>query len=288
MELKYIKKAGLALFAAVALTSCQDTSDWQPGPDVEEGNMQVYFEPLASYDLKLSAEDEKLIAVNVSRIKTDEAATIKLNRESVPEGVEVPEEVVFKADERTTTIYVNIENMPEGVKNQVKFSLPENMTSPYTAGSSNIDLKVYLAPWLTVASKVTWEFRGKSFEAVLQMMEGTDIFRIPNFMNSGLDFVFRQEKAGMAKTNMVLIKNCTPSAYGWYFFDDKLGDYPEWTPDGEEPKISYMDIQATGGYCTVDFKNGEIYISPTVDYSDGSSAYEDIYFNFTLDFNPFE
>ncbi len=288
MDLKYIKKAGLALLATLSLTACQDNYEWQPGPDVEAGNMQVYFEPLASYDLKLSAEDNKLIEVNVSRINTDEAATIKINQDSVPTGVSLPDSVVFEANQKTAQIYVNIENMPEGVPGEVRFSLPENMTSPYTAGSSSVTLKVYLAPWVTIASNATWEFRGQTFNAVIQMMEGTNIFRIPNFLNSGLDFVFRQETPGLAKTNMVLIKNCTPSDYGWYFFDDKLGDYPEWTPDGAEPKISYMDIQATGGYCTVDFAKGEIYISPTIDYSDGTWGYVDFYFNFTLDFNPFE
>lgn len=288
MEVKYFKKLGLLLMAVLILAGCKKEDGWEPGPEIEEGNMSVYFEPLSSYDLKLSAEDDKLVEVNVSRIKTDDAATVKLNLESVPEGVVVPEEVKFEAEQKTVKMFIDLSNMPEGVKGQVKISLPSDMSSPYTAGSSKITLDVYLAPWITIASKVTYEFRDQTFECVLQMMEGTNIFRIPDFMGSGLDFVFRQETPGLSKTNMILLKNIQETDYGWALYDEKNGEYPEWSPDGAEPLIYYMDIQATGGYCVVDFANGYIYIGPTVEYTDGSWEYADYYFRFTLDFNPFE
>lgn len=294
MKLKYITAfAATLIFAA---TSCSD-DDWQPGPDVNPDCMTVYFEPLNSYNLIIEPDDSRLIPVTVGRAKYDEAATVPLTVSQKPEGVVIPESVDFAAGEQAKTIFIDIENMASKSSGTVSISIPEELTSPYAAGNAIINLNITVSgAWLPLANNAYYYFDDDAYpeaDADIYMLEGTNNFKIANFLNSGIDFVFTVEEPGTGSLAIIPVRNYLDVSEvwdnydydGWVLFDEATYTYPEWSPDGSFPYIEILEFDPA--YANINVGSGYIYFSPYFRYTDGTATYHTVWFVFTPLFDPF-
>ena len=263
MKFRYTK--ALATVAILAVASCSDNK-WEPGPDVNPGAMTVFFEPLSTYDIIVEPDDSRLIPVTVSRARNEKAATVAITS-TCPEEVIVPETVEFEAGEQSKTIFIDIVNMPSKSSGAISLSLPEEMTTPYGAGNAAITMNVTISgAWILLADDVQVIFNntyGRLYNSSLYILDGTNNFKFPNFLNSGLDFVFTVNEPGIGNLRYVPIKNYIDvhdyfdASYeynGWFLHDDANNTYPEWSPDGTLPFISLIEFDSDYSY--INFTEG--------------------------------
>lgn len=294
MKSLYIKSLAVVLLLTTAACS---NNDWTPGPDVDPGCMTVFFEPIKSYDVVIEPDDSRLFPVTIGRAKTDEAASVAINVVSAPEGVVVPSTVDFEVGQETQTIFIDLENMASKSSGTISLALPENMTSPYGAGNPTLDLNVTVSgAWLPLGEDVVIYF-SKNYEPInssLYLLDGTYNFKIPNFLNSGVDFVFTVAEPGEGTLRIIPVKNYMDvkeywgsdySYNGWVLYDEATETVPEWSIDGTYPYISLFEFDAD--YATIDVANGYIFFGPYIYFTDGTSNYIDQYIYFTPLFNPF-
>lgn len=295
MKLIYIKSLAAAALITVA-ASCSDEK-WTPGPDVAPGCLTVYFEPLASYDLVLEPDDSRLIPVTIGRAKTDDAATVAINVVAAPQGVTVPASVDFAAGQQSATIFIDVEDMASKSSGTISLALPDDMTSPYGAGNPDLNLKVTVSgTWMPIGEDAMIYF-SKNYDPIstkLYILDGTYNFKLPDFLGSGLDFVFTVKNPGSGTLAVTPVKNFidvhdywgADYAYnGWILYDQENETLPEWSIDGSYPDVSVLEFDAD--YSTIDVESGYIFFGPYFTFSDGSAGYIDLYIYFTPLFNPF-
>lgn len=298
MKLKYLSTLAATLLLATA-SSCSD-NDWEPGPDVDPDCMSVYFAPLSSYDMIIEPDDSRMIPITIGRAKFDEAATIQLIVNELPEGAYIPTSIDFAAGQQAATVYLDIENMASKSTGTVQLAIPAEMTSPYAAGNPTLTLNLNVAgAWIPLTDDAQEWFRNGQTDiypvadAKIYVLDGTYNFKIANFLNSGVDFLFTVETPGTGQLtvaptrNFIDVKEVWDVDYdGWLFFDDANDTYPEWSPDGTYPDI--VSLEFDPNYAWINVADGNIYLSPYVTFSDSSAGYYDIWYTFTPLFNPFE
>lgn len=300
MKLKNITAAMAALAVGTAmLTSCCDCT-WQPGPEVAADSQALYFGELTKYSLQLGPDDSRLIPVTVGRLNNiDAQASIPVSVVEAPEGVTVTPTADFKAGEATTTIFVNAESMPNKTTGNLTLAFAEGMATPYGAGTPTLTLTLKTAgSWMPVAENVAVTAKYyPDMTASLYVLDGTTTFKIPNFLNSGLDFVFDPVEQTEYNTKIVPVRTnfMTTADYygpendtypGWIFYNTKEAEYPEWAPDGGAKAITWMEFDYE--YVYLNFNGGYIDLEPYVYFNDGSANYMRIQFYFTPLFNPFQ
>ena len=171
---------------AIAATGCSDSDDWQPGPETAPDCMGVYFGEISS-NMIIGPDDSRLIPVTVGRGLTDKAAVVNINVVSAPEGVVVPATVEFAANEQTTQFFIDIENMPSKSSGTITLSLPEDVTSPYAAGTSGLSFNVSVSgAWIPVSDNVVLSTDGvyPDMNTKLYFLDGTNTFKLPDFFGS--------------------------------------------------------------------------------------------------------
>lgn len=308
MKLKYIK-AFAACIITLAATACSDSDDWTPGPDPNPDSMGVYFSPMKNYSLTVGPDDSRQVPVTLGRVKYDEAASVSLNVVEVPEGVVVPSSVDFEAGEQTKIFYIDVEDMPAKTTGNVIIKLPEDVTSPYSDGTSFLNLKITVSGmWIPYGEKVTvgfydlsWKERYPPETTELYNLDGTHQLKIPNFLNSGLDVVFEvgQYDSSANKYQLKVTKNFidvkeiygSDYAYtGWFLYDQANEILPEFSPDGTEPYITSVEFDDT----FPDYQYLELYdedscicLCPYVGWADDSANYYTILIQFTPKFDLF-
>lgn len=295
MNSRYTK--ALAAFAIlISATSCSDDK-WEPGPDVAPDCMSVYFEPMNSYNLIVEPDDSRLIPLTVGRSKTDDAATVNLIVNSCPEGVVVPQSVDFEAGEQAKTVFIDIENMASKSSGTISLAIPENMSSPYSAGNAEISLNVTVSgAWMLVARDAVVSFSQNyaDMKTNIYMLDGTHNFKLPDFLGTGFDFTFTVDSPGSGNlrfvplTNFVDVHDRWGSDYeynGWFLVDPATGEYAQWSPDGGYPGVQDMEFDSDYSYFNV--AGGIAYFSTYTTFADASAAFVDINISFTPLFDPF-
>lgn len=296
MNFKYITKAfAVATLFATAI-SCSD-DEWEPGPDVAPNCLSAYFEPLNNYNLTVEPDDSRLIPITIGRGLTDDAATLNLIVNSCPEGVVVPSSVSFEAGEQTQTIHIDIENMASKSSGTISLSIPEEMTSPYAAGITDLNLNVTVSgKWEPVAKDADVVFSASyaAMKTDLFMLDGTQNFKLPNFLGSGLDFTFTVNEPGSGDLSFVPLTNFKDvherwgadyEYNGWFLYNYETESYAAWSPDGSNPGIGDMEFDSDYSY--INFTEGVAYFSTYTTYTDGSANFVDVYIYFDPIFNPF-
>ena len=307
--MKHIFQVLLAAAAAAGMTACSDSDDWTPGPQAAPGCMGVYFGELSSYDITLGPDDSRLVAVTVGRSKTDEAATVPITIIEAPEGVVIPASVDFDADQQATQFFIDLENMPSKSSGTISLALPDDLTSPYAAGTSSISLKVAISgAWIPVSNSVTLSTDGvyPDMTTRLLYLDGTNTFKVPDFFGSGVDFIFTMSSPGNGwtyikpSTNYIDAKQAYPDfgwgdypyEGGWFLYDTANAEYPYWSPDGVTfPEIYLLEFE--DDYCYMQLiedeaNNGFIYLNPYIYYYDGGGKFINMTFSFTTEFTPFD
>lgn len=286
---------------------CSDSDDWEPGPDTAPDCMGVYFGEMTS-NIIVGPDDSRLIPVTVGRAKTDNAASVAINALSVPEGVSVPATVEFAADQQTAQFFIDIENMPSKSSGTISLALPEDMTSPYAAGTPGLSFNVTISgAWIPVSNDVTLSTGGvyPDMKTRLFYLDGTHTFKLPDFFGSGLDLTFEMTTPGNGWTYIKPTTNFIdnkivwadlgwgePYSAGWFLYDTAQDDFPYWSPDGVTfPEINMLEFEDNG--CTMTLiqdENNNGYISFTyvyVYYPDGSGSYVNMTYTFVTENTPF-
>lgn len=309
MKLKYIK-AFAACIMGLAATACSDSDDWTPGPDTNPDSMGVYFEAMSSYSLTIGPDDSRIIPITVGRAKYDEAATVALDIIEMPEGAVVPPTIDFEAGEQTKTIYVDLENMPSKSSGNLVINLPEEVSSPYSAGTSFISMQISVAgAWIPYGQNATvcfydlsWNEKYPSITSEIYNLEETKQLKLPNFLNSGLDIVLEVGELYEAYAqyeltvlrNFIDVKDYYGSDYGyegWLLYDQANEMLPEFSPDGTQPYIVSMEFDPTipnYQFMRLDGEDSYIKLFAYVAWADGAANYYTVYVYFTPEFDLFE
>lgn len=289
----------IKVFAAMALlataVSCSE-EEWQPGPDVSPDCMGVYFEQLSSYDLLVGPDDSRQIPITVGRVLTDEAATVNFVVSSCPDGAVVPSSLAFEAGEQSKTLYIDIDGMPSKTSGTVAIAIPEEMTSPYTAGSPDLNLKINVSgKWELFAKDAVVSFSQTypNMTTDIFMLDGTQNFKLPDFLGSGLDFTFTFKNPAAGDFSYVPLSNyqdvhdywgATYEYNGWFLYDPETGEHPYWAPDG----VTYIaDLEFDSDYSYGYVSDNYLYFNGWTSFADGSGAFLDIFVTYEPLFNPF-
>lgn len=287
------------------LSGCSDSSKWEPG-EKEASNMGVYFPGLEKYDVTVQPDDSHIFTIKVEREETDGAASVPLKVVSCPEGVIVPATVDFAAGESSSSFDIDVTGMPLKTTGDITVRIDPAYSSLYAAGTSTMTLKVTVTGgWIVLADDLLLDFTESTYQypqqnSVLYVLEGTQRFKIPNFLNSGLDFVFTVENPTASKPRIVPYTNCKlytelypdseDTYHCWYFYDTENQTYPTWSPDGVQPAITYAMFYGysdSSVYTYINFKTGYGYLSIATDYDNGREGYGDTELYFTPKFDPF-
>lgn len=296
--MKYTIKV-LAVLAVIATAvSCSEKSEWTPGPDVAPGCMGVYFGQMGSYDLLVGPDDSRQIPVTVGRGQSDAAADVEFVVNSIPEGATFPSSVSFEAGEMTKTVYINVENMPAKTSGTLSVAIPESMVSPYAAGTSELTMKISVSgQWKLFAEDADVCF-GHTYDDMktnIYLLDGTYNFRLPDFLASGVDFIFtfkdplNDDFTYVPVSGYQDVHDYYGASYeynGWFLYDEDANDHPYWAPDG----VNYLwDLEFDADYSYGSrYKDGYLHFSAMPTLPDGSyGAWLDIYVYFKPLFDPF-
>lgn len=292
---------------ALFLTACSDKDNWEPGEPAPD-NMGVFFTNLNKYDITIEADDSHVFTIGLGRIDNTEAASVPLKVVSCPEGVVVPTSVEFKAGEETASFEIDATDMPLKTKGDVILQIDPQYAAIYGAGSSQMTLKLTTTGgWELLADDVVMSSYYETYPDItctLYILEGTERFKIPDFMGSGTDFVFYVPDKSMTAPVIYPYTNCKfyyelwPSEYEededypWYFYNTEQAKYPAiWTPAAGYKSIEYLTFYIYDGDdkgCYFNFKKGYGMLESYIEFADGSGAWEYFELNFTPKFNPFE
>lgn len=293
---------------AAAATGCSDSDDWQPGPETNPDCMGVYFGEISS-SMIIGPDDSRLIPVTVGRGLTDNAVTVNINAVNVPDGVSVPSTVEFAANQQTTQFFIDVENMPSKTSGTITLSLPEDLTSPYAAGTSELSFRVSISgAWIPISNDVTLNTGGAypEMKTRLLFLDGTNTFKLPDFFGSGLDLKFEMNTPGNGWTYIKPVSNYMDAAVaypdfgwgtypydgGWFLYDTENDEYPYWSPDGVTyPEIYLLEFEDSYSYMQlIQDENNTGYISfePYLYYYEGGGKYVPMTFSFTTEYTPYQ
>lgn len=252
-SLKYIAVLSVAL---ASLASCSDDSDWTPGPQEPDGKQGVFFNtdnPKTS--LFIVDEPTKNITVTVSRTRTEGDITVPLTLEEGPEGMTIPQSVSFADGQSTASFLVNCDNIPTKTSFNIRIAVAEEFRHTYMSGSYAYEGSVVVSDWVLVDDKPThtfyftdnngtWANLAAPVESPFYQLQGTDRFRIENFLNSGVDFEFEvgepcgntQPYYTWAHKLIPLSNTISITDYGWEsygtnefgIYDSSIGDLAQW------------------------------------------------------------
>lgn len=303
MKPKYISYASIA--ATLLLAACSDKDNWkpgEPGPD----NIGVFFTNLNKYDVTIEIDDPHVLTVSLSRLDPTDAATVPIKIVSAPEGAVIPSEVYFDAGEESTDIEIDVTDMPLKTSGDIILQIDPQYAALYGAGSSLLTMKVTTAGgWELLADDVViscWVNTYPDEAGTLYVQEGTNRFKIPDFLDSGTDLVFYVYDTS-AKSSVIfpytnyqyysdIWTDDDDEDLPWYFYNTEKAAYPAtWTPQGWPKAIEYItfyvyDGEDYGSYFRINGGYGTM--TSYIEFADGSGSWEYFEFNFTPKFNPFE
>lgn len=303
--MKHLFKSYILLAGVAMLTSCS-SDKWEPGAQPAD-NMGVYFDEQSAYTYMIEPDDSHLITLTFRREDTSEEATVPLKSISCPEGVVLPQSVTFAAGSATAEAVADLTGMPEKTSGRIELQIDPAYSTIYAAGTSSLQLNITMTGgWIPVADSCSITYDGNNSTGIfteqttqLLVLDGTDRFRIVDFMYSGLDLYFRiadkqiHESTGYSELvpykNFIKYAEIYPDdSYDmWCLYDTAKDKLPLWTPKGSSKEVSLANFYSGEDYSYIGFQTGWGEIWGTVDFSDGSWDYIYVTIQFKPLFDPF-
>lgn len=295
MKLHNLLTAALMPVFAVALTGCQgdDTSHDITGDPISPDSPQIFFPQAEKYYYEFTADAELNITVEIARLNAKDAIEVPIAVSTTLDGFVIPEKISFEAGQTSAEFVIDCSEIPAKQLCELKVSVPEGMSTPYAAGTETYVAKVLiLGSWAPIATDVVYTYdkvyTGESY-GELQQMEGTQRYKLTNFLGSGCDLPFVLGYKSGNRYQIVPTSNYmdfeevfegyTDYYNSWYFYDSENEDWFSWSPDGvSEPELEYaliytLDDEDNSLYTYINFIKGEAYVTISADYADGSSGW---------------
>ena len=304
-----IYRSAILAAAALLLGSCSE-DNWKPGPEAP-ATMGVYFNLLENPDVLILDDADRTATVTLGREKSADDATVPLKIISCPEGVTAPTSVEFAAGEKTASFQVSMKDMPSSTSGTLVMQIDPAYSDIYAAGTSEMSMNITVsAGWQLLADDLVLdhssEYNSYTFPAQhtsLYVLDGANRFKIPDFLNSGLDFVFTVPEPNNDLPYIVPTTNCIfyEELYGadddeyhsWYFYDTATASYPVWSIDNSDLMVNNLSFDSyEDGYqydpeTYVDILEGYGNLCTFIELSNGDAKYHFVDMTFTAKFNPF-
>lgn len=282
------------------------SDNWEPG-EADNPTMGVFFTSLEKYSVTVEADDPHVFTVELGRIDASTEASVPLKVISCPEGVVVPSAVEFEAGAETATIEIDVNDMALKSTGDIVLEVDPAYAAVYGAGTSQMSMTVTIAGgWVVLADDVEITcYINTSYPALkaeLWVLEGSNRFKIPDFLGSGTDLVFYLSSTTSSYPVMFPFTNYKyyyelwssyedDEDYPWYFYDTEKAKYPSiWTPEGWPKSIEYVTFYLYDGDDKASYINlstGYATMESYIDFADGSGTWEYFEFSFTTKFDPF-
>lgn len=304
--MKLLYKSLLSASLLLLLGACSSDDKWEPGqPD--QTKMGVFFTSMEKYNVTVEADDSHVFTVEVGRIDATDAATVPLKVISCPEGVVVPQAVEFEAGQETSSFMIDVNDMPLKTTGDIVLQIDPAYAAMYGAGTSEMSLTVTIAGgWVVLADDVEIScYINDSYPVLtttLWNLEGSNRFKIPDFLGSGVDLVFFASDPTLSYPVIYPFTNYKyyyelwssyedDEDYPWYFYNTEKAVYPSiWTPEGWPKSIEYLSFYLYDGTdkgCYFGINKGYGSMEAYIEFADGSGTWEYLEFNFTPKFDPF-
>ncbi|MCM1482704.1 MAG: hypothetical protein NC043_00075 [Muribaculaceae bacterium] len=198
--MKSYKYIALLPALLIGVASCSDDDDvWTPGPVDDNVEQGVFFDASNEKLVTLMAEDAKEVNIKLCRTSSEGTITVPIVVEEADAGYDIPQSVTFNDGELTANLLIRCENIPTSRQVPLKLAVGEQFRHTYMSGSWSYSSNVLVSGWVLVDGQEThtfrihngnWTFLYENVELPFKNLEGTDRYRIENFMNSGIDFEF--------------------------------------------------------------------------------------------------
>lgn len=264
--MKTVKNIFCLLIGLMGLTfaGCSDDDTYEPGPQTSPNCMQVYFLNTNEAAKVIDASDEYAITVEVGRMQTASAASVPIKILSQDEVLSIPTKVEFGAGESTAALTISFPNAKTATTYAYRLEIDgDEYIDPYSQleGSYRFSGSVLIASWVVAIKEATFTF-GSIFPAFKQdilQMEGTNKYKIVDYLHSGTDLLFTVD----ASTGAIApLGGYQSSATAWYFYNNDTEKIPiPCFPAGSDISINsfYLYLGTSYTYLNMKTKKGRLY-----------------------------
>lgn len=272
MKLKrFLSYMALGLMAVLPFTACDgDDDNWQAGSPVSKNSIGAYFASSNSSSIINTPEGfetNPTFTLTVCREVTTGAASVGIEVVKNPGNMTVPAKVDFADGEAEATITIDYSGIPLKQSCALSLKLEDAMTNPYKEqpGLASYAGSVLVSEWVKVGSQVPFKFRNTGLAPIyhdIYHLDGVNLFRIDNFLNSGVNFQFSISGSDKFDNNNIstwtgaIVPESNAAMYTdfWYLIDDEGNSATGHTGDNELWYI-YFWLGADYGYIAFDFYN---------------------------------
>ncbi|MEY8608691.1 hypothetical protein AALM74_05870 [Parabacteroides segnis] len=248
----------------LAFTGCSDDDSYEPGPQTSPNCMQVYFLNTNEATKVIDASEEYAITLEVGRTQTASAASVPIKIISQDEVLSIPTNVEFTAGQSVSAVKISFPNAKTATTYSYRIEIDGNeYVDPYAVldGSYKFIGSVLVASWQVAIKNATFKFGSifPEFKQDILQMEGTDKYKIENYLNSKTDLVFTVDP-----TTYVIspVGGYQSSATAWYFYNNDTEKIPiPCFPTGSDISINsfYLYLGASYTYLNLKTKKGRLY-----------------------------
>ena len=260
---------------APAFASCSDDDNkFEPGPAPAADCPSVFFVAPSATKYTFTAEDIPEVTVDTKRGNTEKEISMPLEVVAdLPEGdgqFIVPSTVDFAAGEAETSFKIDCSKLPTKTECTLTLKVPEAYSNPYSAGLDAVTFNVTVSgTWELYAKDAKFAFQSKFGDVYsdIYAIQGTNRFKIVNFLDSGLDLQF--EVSDTSYSHIIPLNNFISynDAFGtdddayncWLLYDSANESYPVWSPGNTGTDIEYAIVYGWGGgvdYTYINFNKG--------------------------------
>ncbi|MDH6341740.1 hypothetical protein M2480_000803 [Parabacteroides sp. PFB2-12] len=272
---RFIYLSLLAVVATTLFCACSNDDNYSPGEQNDPNTMAVFFPTNNRNVIVLSNQDEYKIDILVSRLKSDQAATVPVKVIKKDEVFVVPESVVFQAGQAESTITVTFPSAETASYSFILGIEGKEYVDQYSIvdGHSQYDCTIHIEKWEVAISQATFGFASlfEPEKVDILKQDGLNRYKIVNYLKSGFDFVFSIDE----NMNIVPEGGHKPNANNWYFSAGNTAAYPVPKAGSEGLTITnfYVYVSVSGTHSFVDFTNkkGSVYHNNT--YNNGTAGW---------------
>lgn len=279
MNRNKILKYALAAAVIMPLAACNDDK-YQPGPKTDPNSPGVVFDQSNPGTFVIpGTSDSYDAAITLTRSKTEGELTVPIDVKDASSLLAFTPQVHFADGQASTQMQVKLSaEAKRSTRYTLQLALPENLTDNYTlSGTSTLaaslvvvdpfEANCYLGDNTEVGTGIQTMFQIDDYE-----------YYFTDFLHTGYEMTFMVDPSSLAVTPVGPL-------VGDYEADDGYGVWYVEGPMYIDPSAKlYIDAMYIYSTYTEYFDWGDglhgIYMNVYIYYSDGSAAYDYLYFEF--------